>query len=67
MGNPTTGVIFHSGGGEHMDLEKLAQRVIRPVVEPSDWSGMAPSNRYPASMLSTPTATQPARKKSAMP
>jgi integrase len=33
MGNPTTGVIFHAGGGEHMDLDKLAQRVIRPVVE----------------------------------
>ena len=33
MGNPTSGVMFHSGGGELMDLDKLAQRVIRPVVE----------------------------------
>lgn len=33
MGNPTSGVMFHSGSGELMDLDKLAQRVIRPVVE----------------------------------
>jgi integrase len=33
VGNPSTGVMFHSGGGEPMDLDKLAQLVIRPVVE----------------------------------
>ena len=33
MRNPGTGVIFHSGNGEHMDMDKLAQRVIRPAVE----------------------------------
>ena len=33
MGGPTGGVVFHSGGGEPMDLGKLAQLVIRPVVE----------------------------------
>lgn len=33
MHNPETGVIFHSGNGEHMDMDKLAQRVIRPAVE----------------------------------
>ena len=33
MHNPGTGVIFHSGNGEHMDMDKLAQRVIRPAVE----------------------------------
>ncbi len=33
MGNPTTGIIFHTGGGEPMDLDKLAQRVIRPIIE----------------------------------
>ena len=33
MGNPKTGVIFHAGNGEPMDFDKLAQRVIRPVVE----------------------------------
>jgi len=33
MHNPGTGVMFHSGNGEHMDMDKLAQRVIRPAVE----------------------------------
>jgi integrase len=32
MGNPTTGVMFHSGEGRPMDLDKLAQHVIRPIV-----------------------------------
>jgi integrase len=33
MGNPGAGVMFHSGGGQPMDFDKLAQRVIRPVVK----------------------------------
>lgn len=33
MGNPTTGLIFHTGDGTPMDLDKLAQRVIRPNAE----------------------------------
>jgi integrase len=33
MGNPKTGVIFHLGDGMPMDFDKMAQRVIRPVVE----------------------------------
>jgi hypothetical protein len=33
MGNPKTGVIFHLGDGIPMDFDKMAQRVIRPVVE----------------------------------
>jgi len=33
MHNPGTGVIFHSGNGEPMDMDKLAQRIIRPAVE----------------------------------
>ena len=32
MGNPQSGVMFHSGSGQHMDFDKLARRV-RPVVE----------------------------------
>jgi hypothetical protein len=32
-GNPATGLMFHSGGGEPMDLDKLAQRIVRPAVE----------------------------------
>jgi integrase len=30
---PATGVMFHHGNGERMDMDKLAQRVIRPAVE----------------------------------
>ena len=33
VGNFADGVMFHSGGGGPMDLDKLAQLVIRPVVE----------------------------------
>lgn len=32
MGNPATGVMFHSGDGKPMDLDKLPQQVIRPLV-----------------------------------
>ena len=31
-GNPATGLMFHSGD-EPMDLDKLAQRIVRPAVE----------------------------------
>jgi len=33
MEDPTTGAMFHNGSGESMDMDKLAQRVIRPTVE----------------------------------
>jgi len=33
MHHPSTGVMFHHGVGERMDMDKLAQRVIRPAVE----------------------------------
>jgi hypothetical protein len=33
MGNPATGPMFHSGDGVPMDLDKLAQRVVRPLVK----------------------------------
>ena len=33
MHNPSSGVIFHSGNGEPMAMDKLAQRVIRPAIE----------------------------------
>jgi integrase len=53
MGNPNTGVIFHAGGGEPMDLDKLAQRVIRPVVETIglEWYGWHGFRRGTASNL----------------
>lgn len=33
MGNPASGAMFHSGHGILMDLDKLAQQVIRPLVK----------------------------------
>ncbi len=33
VGNPSKGVMFHTGHSQPMDLDKLAQRVIRPVAE----------------------------------
>ncbi|HET8925574.1 MAG TPA: tyrosine-type recombinase/integrase [Candidatus Acidoferrum sp.] len=32
MGNPASGAMFHSGDGVPMDLDKVARRVIRPLV-----------------------------------
>jgi integrase len=53
MGNPATDVMFHSGDGEPMDLDKLAQRVIRPVVEAIglEWYGWHGFRRGIASNL----------------
>lgn len=52
-GNPTAGVMFHSGAGEPMDLGTLAQQVIRPVVEALglDWYGRHGFRRGIASNL----------------
>jgi integrase len=33
MQNPTSGAMFHNGSGEPMDMDKLAQRVIRPALK----------------------------------
>jgi integrase len=33
MGNPKSGVIFNSGDGQPMNMDALAQRVIRPAIE----------------------------------
>jgi hypothetical protein len=41
MGDPTTGAMFHNGSGESMDMDKLAQRVIRPESKPSGYAGLA--------------------------
>ena len=31
--NPAIGVMFHTGSGNRMDMDKLAQRVIRPTIK----------------------------------
>jgi integrase len=53
MGNPATGAVFHSGDGTPMDLDKLAQRVIRPFVESVglEWYGWHGFRRGIASNL----------------
>jgi hypothetical protein len=53
VGDPSSGVMFHSGGGEPMDLDKLAQLVIRPVVEliGMEWYGWHGFRRGIASNL----------------
>jgi integrase len=53
MHNPRTGVMFHQGNGERMDMDKLAQRVIRPAVEASGlpWYGWHGFRRGIASNL----------------
>ena len=33
MPNPTSGIIFHSGNGWPMAMDKLVQNVIRPAIE----------------------------------
>jgi integrase len=53
MGNPATGVIFHSGDGNPMDLDELAQQVIRPLVRNigMEWYGWHGFRRGIASNL----------------
>ena len=53
MGNPASGVMFHYGNGVPMDLDKLAQRVIRPVAEAIglEWYGWHGFRRGIASNL----------------
>jgi integrase len=55
MGNPTAGVIFHLGGGEPMDLNRLGQRIIRPAIESLrlEWFGWHACRRGIASNLYT--------------
>ena len=53
-GDAASGVMFHLGGGERLDLDKLAQRVIRPVIEKDlglPWHGLHAFRRGIASNL----------------
>jgi integrase len=53
IGDPLAGVVFHSGAGQHMGFDKLAERVVRPVVESLkiDWYGWHGFRRGIASNL----------------
>lgn len=53
MGNPSKGVMFHSGGGEHMDLYNLSRQIIRPAVKAIrlEWYGWHACRRGIASNL----------------
>ena len=53
MGNPRDGVVFHSGSGEHLDFDRLGQRVVRPAVESLrlEWHGWHGFRRGIASNL----------------
>jgi integrase len=53
MGNPQSGVMFHSGAGQHMDFDKLGQNLIRPAVEALrlEWYGWHGFRRGIASNL----------------
>jgi integrase len=53
VGQPSSGVMFHTGDGRPIDLDKLAQRVIRPVAEATGigWYGWHGFRRGIASNL----------------
>ena len=52
-GDAQSGVMFHSGSGQHMDFDKLARQVVRPMVESLniDWYGWHGFRRGIASNL----------------
>jgi len=52
-GHPATGLMFHSGGDEAMDFDKLAQRIVRLAVEAIrlEWYGWRGFRRGIASNL----------------
>jgi site-specific recombinase XerD len=53
MGSPVKGVMFHSGGGEHMDLYNLSRQIIRPAMKAIrlEWYGWHACRRGIASNL----------------
>src|SRR5271154_741637 len=53
MGSPLKGVMFHSGGGEHMDLYNLSRKIIQPAMKTIrlEWYGWHACRRGIASNL----------------
>jgi hypothetical protein len=42
IGNPQSGVMFDTGAGQHMDIDRLVLRFVRPVAKSLDidWYGL---------------------------
>ena len=53
IGNPQSGVMFHTGAGDHLDIDKLVLRDVRPVAKSLeiDWYGLHGFRRGIASNL----------------
>ena len=53
MGDPQSGVMFHTGAGQHLDIDKLVLRYVHPVVKSLniDWYGLRGFRRGIASNL----------------
>jgi integrase len=53
IGDPQSGVMFHTGAGEHLDIDKLVLRFVRPVAKglDIDWYGLHGFRRGIASNL----------------
>jgi integrase len=53
FGNPQSGVMFHTGAGQHLDIDKLVLRHVRPVAKSLDieWYGLHGFRRGIASNL----------------
>ena len=53
MGDPQSGVMFHTGAGQHLDIDKLVLRDVRPVAKSLDidWYGLHGFRRGIASNL----------------
>jgi integrase len=53
IGNPQSGVMFHTGAGQHLDIDKLVLRFVRPVAKSLDigWYGLHGFRRGIASNL----------------
>jgi integrase len=53
MGDPQSGVMFHTGAGQHLDIDKLVLKFVRPVARSLDidWYGLHGFRRGIASNL----------------
>jgi hypothetical protein len=53
MGDPQSGVMFHTDVGQHLDIDKLVLSYVRPVAKSLDidWYGLHGSRRGIASNL----------------